>query len=119
MPWRIASISAGCSSRTRLGFGARVVTGYLYSPATKAALPAAQGAGTTHAWTEIFLPGPGWIAFDPTNGTVASDDLIRVAVARDMRRIIPIAGSFLGAPEDYLGMDVEVTVQPAVPATGR
>jgi transglutaminase-like putative cysteine protease len=85
----------------------------------EAALPAAQGAGTTHAWTEIFIPGPGWIAFDPTNGTVASDDLIRVAVARDMRRIIPIAGSFLGAVEHYLGMDVEVTVQPAVPATGR
>jgi transglutaminase-like putative cysteine protease len=103
----------------RLGFGARVVTGYLYSPAAEAAPPAVQGAGTTHAWTEVFVPGPGWIAFDPTNGTVGSDDLIRVAVARDMLRIVPVAGSFRGAAEDYLGMDVEVTVQPAAPGTGR
>ncbi len=102
-----------------LGFGARVVTGYLYSPATDAALPAVPVAGTTHAWTEIFVPGPGWLAFDPTNGTVSSDDLIRVAVARDMLQIIPISGSFLGAPEDYLGMKVDVTVQPAVLGTRR
>ena len=111
-----------------LGFGARVVSGYLYSPAPDAmlpplqgdmALPAVQDAGTTHAWVEIFVPGPGWIAFDPTNGTVGSDDLIRVAVARDMAQIIPISGSFLGAPEDYLGMEVNVTVRPAVPGTRR
>lgn len=90
-----------------LGFGARIVTGYL-SPAA-GAVP--QGPQTTHAWTEIYVPGPGWIAFDPTNGTVGGDDLIRVAVARDIHQIVPIAGSFHGAAEDYLGMEVEVTVR--------
>jgi transglutaminase-like putative cysteine protease len=98
-----------------LGFGARLVTGYLYSPATGAAT----GVGTTHAWTEIFVPGPGWIAFDPANGTVGSDNLIRVAVARDIHQIVPVAGSFTGVPGDFLSMEVEVTVEPASPAADR
>jgi transglutaminase-like putative cysteine protease len=98
-----------------LGFGARVVTGYLYVPATDA-IPH-PGTGATHAWAEIFIPGPGWIAFDPTNGTVGGHDLIRVAVARDIHQIVPVSGSFLGTPDDYLGMDVAVTVLPALPGT--
>ena len=58
------------------------------------------------------MPGPGWIAFDPTNGTMGGDDLIRVAVARDIHQIVPISGSFHGTGGDYLGMEVAVTVQP-------
>jgi transglutaminase-like putative cysteine protease len=102
-----------------LGFGARIVTGYLHSPAAATPPTSSQAGGTTHAWAEIFVPGPGWLAFDPTNGTVGSDDLIRVAVGRDIHQIVPIAGSFHGAPEDYLGMEVDVTVQPAAPGTPR
>ncbi len=74
-------------------------------------------AGTTHAWAEIFVPGPGWVAFDPTHGTVGSPDLIRVAVARDIHQIVPVSGSYLGAPDDYLGMTVDVTVRSTVPGT--
>ena len=65
-----------------LGFGARVVTGYLYSACADG--PAAIGAGTTHAWADIYVPGSGWIAYDPTNGTIGGLDLIRVAVTRDI-----------------------------------
>ena len=72
--------------------------------------PAAIGAGTTHAWADIYLPGAGWIAYDPTNGTIGGDDLIRVAVTRDISQAVPIAGSFVGAPDDYLGMTVDVSV---------
>lgn len=97
-----------------LGFGARLVTGYLYVPPMAGGVA---GAGATHAWTEIFVPGPGWIAFDPTNGTVASADLIQVAVARDIHQIVPISGNFQGVPDDYLGMEVEVTVLPAEAGT--
>lgn len=100
-----------------LGFGARIVTGYLYSPVTEMMPAAPQVAGTTHAWAEIFVPGPGWLAFDPANGTVGADNLIRVAVARDIHQIVPIAGSFHGAPEDYLGLEVDVTVEPAATGT--
>ena len=90
-----------------LGFGARVVSGYLYNPSS-----AALGAGATHAWADIYVPGSGWIAYDPTNGTVDSGDLIRVAVTRDISQASPIAGSFVGTPDSYLGMTVEVTVAP-------
>ena len=88
-----------------LGFGARIVSGYLYSPS-------AAGAGTTHAWADIYVPGSGWIAYDPTNGTIDSGDLIRVAVTRDISQAIPIAGSFVGTPDSYVGMTVNVTVTP-------
>ena len=55
-----------------LGFGARVVTGYLHQPMADNAGLWPPLPGTTHAWAEIYVPGPGWIAFDPTNGPWAA-----------------------------------------------
>ena len=92
-----------------LGFGARLVTGYLHQKVAEAT-PASPGS--THAWTEIFVPGPGWLAYDPTNGTLGGEDLIRVAVGRDIHQIIPIAGTYQGVPDDFLGMEVAVSVAP-------
>lgn len=77
----------------RLGFAARFVTGYLYS--SKAAV---RGAGATHAWCEVFLPGLGWTEFDPTNGLAESPDLIPVAVARTPWEASPISGGLMGDP---------------------
>jgi transglutaminase-like putative cysteine protease len=93
-----------------LGFGARVVTGYLYRASADTDSPAAIGADTTHAWADIYVPGSGWIAYDPTNGTIGGHDLIRVAVTRDISQAVPISGSFVGTPGSYLGMTVDVTV---------
>jgi transglutaminase-like putative cysteine protease len=100
-----------------LGFGARFVTGYLYDPDLDAGATV-QGAGATHAWAEIFLPGAGWVEFDPTNGLIAAENLLRVAVTRDPSQAVPISGSYVGTPSDYLGMDVEVTVQAEAGANG-
>ncbi|MBV8790418.1 MAG: transglutaminase family protein [Pseudolabrys sp.] len=92
-----------------LGFGARFISGYFYDPALdKEGQPPAPGA--THAWAEIFIPGAGWIEFDPTDVLIATDNLIRVAVTRDSYQAIPITGSYVGAPSDFLGMEVAVTV---------
>jgi transglutaminase-like putative cysteine protease len=104
-----------------LGFGARAVSGYLYNPSVDGHATAATGAGTTHAWADIYLPGAGWIAYDPTNGTIGGGDLIRVAVTRDISQAVPIAGSFIGAPADYLGMAVDVSVvsAPTTEDSGR
>ena len=104
-----------------LGFGARVVTGYLYRDSADAGSPAAIGAGATHAWADIYIPGSGWIAYDPTNGTIGGKDLIRVAVTRDISQAVPISGSFVGTPGSYLGMTVDVAVvsEPASPRDRR
>ena len=66
--------------------------------------------GATHAWAEVFVPGAGWITFDPTNRSVGGGNLIPVAVARDISQAVPVAGSFVGAPDALLGMTVEVSV---------
>ncbi len=92
-----------------LGFGARFVTGYLYDPALDGGA-AAQGAGQTHAWADVYLPGAGWVEYDPTNGSIAGENLIRVAVTRDPSQAIPISGSFSGTNSDFLGFSVDVTV---------
>ena len=55
-----------------------------------------RGGGSTHAWCQVYLPGSGWVEFDPTNGIVGNRDLIRVAVARDARQAIPLHGSYHG-----------------------
>jgi transglutaminase-like putative cysteine protease len=94
-----------------LGFGARFVTGYLYDPRLDGAQDeAVQGAGATHAWAEIYLPGTGWVEYDPTNGIIAGENLIRVAVTRDPSQGLPVEGSFIGEAESFIGMEVEVTV---------
>ena len=60
-----------------LSFGARIVSGYLYDPGQNSV----SGAGSTHAWAEVFVPGAGWITFDPTNRGVGGFNLVPVAVA--------------------------------------
>jgi len=91
-----------------LGFGTRVVSGYLYLPQQNIAGTA--DAGSTHAWAEVFVPGAGWITFDPTNRSVGGFNLIPVAVARDIRQAMPVAGSFVGMTDAFQGMSVEVSV---------
>jgi transglutaminase-like putative cysteine protease len=94
-----------------LGFAARFVSGYLYLPTRDD--PDIRGGGATHAWCQIYLPGAGWVDFDPTNGVVGNRDLIRVAVARDPRQAMPLTGTWYGGAEASLGMSVEVIVRRA------
>ncbi|HVL78710.1 MAG TPA: transglutaminase family protein [Sphingomicrobium sp.] len=91
-----------------LGFGARIVSGYLYNPDQDRV--GSEAAGSTHAWAEVYVPGAGWITFDPTNRSVGGYNLIPVAVARDLRQAMPIAGSFVGMSDAFQEMRVEVGV---------
>jgi transglutaminase-like putative cysteine protease len=92
-----------------LGLGARFVSGYLYDEMLVGG-DALVGGGATHAWLQVYLPGAGWIEFDPTNALVGGHNLIRVAVARDPSQAIALAGSYKGEKDDFLSMSVEVTV---------
>ncbi len=91
-----------------LGFGARIVSGYLYDPGE--GLIGSAGTGTTHAWAEVFVPGAGWITFDPTNRSLEGANLVPVAVVRDIAQAMPVAGSFAGDHNAFKGMTVEVEV---------
>jgi transglutaminase-like putative cysteine protease len=92
-----------------LDLAARFVSGYLYV-AGRDGSPHV-GGGATHAWCQVYLPGAGWLEFDPTNGIVGNRDLIRVAVARDPAQAVPLSGTWHGHKADYLGMTVDVEVR--------
>ena len=94
-----------------LGLGARIVSGYLFSPGeTGTTLVGSGQTGSTHAWAEIYLPGAGWIAYDPTNRTVGGSSLVPVAVARDVKQVVPVSGSFIGMLNDFLSLSVAVSI---------
>ncbi len=105
-----------------LGYAARFVTGYVYCTALDSTVTTVDdngvastttstvGAGATHAWVQVYLPGAGWMPFDPTNNLIGGTDLIRVGVARHASLAQPLGGSWHGAGNDYLGMTVDVQV---------
>lgn len=70
------------------------------------------GAGSTHAWAEVYLRGAGWIMFDPTNRSVGGFNLIPVAMARHIRQTMPVSGSFVGDPTAFAELEVSVSVTP-------
>lgn len=99
----LATLFIACARS--LGFGARAVSGYLHDPCPSGDVP-----GSSHAWAEVFLPGAGWIACDPSHGRVGGAFLVPVAVARDIRRILPLTGSYAGSAGSLIDMDVDVSV---------
>jgi transglutaminase-like putative cysteine protease len=92
------------------GVATRFVTGYLYDDTSGTT----RGGGSTHAWCNVYLPGAGWVEYDPTNGLVAGSNLVRVGVARSAAQAVPVSGGYVGAADDSLGLNVDVAVR-AVP----
>lgn len=89
-----------------LGIAARFVSGYIFTPDSSDL----DGGGATHAWMQAYLPGAGWIDFDPTNSIIGNRNLIRVAVAWAPEHALPLWGTYSGAPQAFAGMDVSVSV---------
>ncbi|MDG1573048.1 transglutaminase family protein [Robiginitalea sp. M366] len=89
----------------RYGVPARYVSGYLH-----------QGRGffgdaQMHAWAEAWLPGLGWVGFDPTNNLLAATDHIKVAHGRDYEDCAPIKGILFGPGSNESRHAVEVQSQ--------
>ena len=70
-------------------------------------------------WAEVFVPGAGWITFDPTNRSMGGANLIPVAVTCDICYAVPVLGNFTGATDAFLSMDVTVQVEAIASASAK
>jgi transglutaminase-like putative cysteine protease len=98
------------------GLAARFVSGYLHLPDDDDEDEDITG-GNTHAWVQVYVPGPGWVDFDPSGGIVGNRNLIRVAVVDHPREAIPLQGTWFGNAADHLAMKVAVRVKAAAAAS--
>ena len=90
-----------------LGIAARFVSGYLHLADDD---DDDLTGGNTHAWLQVYLPGPGWVDVDPSSGRVGNRDLVRVAVVHEPRQAIPLQGTWIGKRSDHVAMKVAVKV---------
>lgn len=86
------------------GLAARYVSGYLRSGASY------QGAEASHAWVAVYVPGAGWLDFDPTNNVVPKNGHVTLAWGRDYGDVSPVKGVTVGGGEQRV--DVKVKVSP-------
>jgi transglutaminase-like putative cysteine protease len=100
-----AHLALGCLRA--LGLPARYVSGYLETlpPPGKSKL---RGADASHAWFSVFVPGEGWLDFDPTNDQMPEEQHITTAVGRDFGDVTPVKGVLYGGGEHALHVAVDV-----------
>jgi transglutaminase-like putative cysteine protease len=94
-----------------LGVAARFVSGYLHLAEDEDEDEYQITGGNTHAWVQVFVPGPGWVDFDPSAGLVGNQNLIRVAVVEHPCVASPLQGTWYGSASDHLEMRVGVRVK--------
>ncbi|MCE0499156.1 MAG: transglutaminase family protein [Methylacidiphilales bacterium] len=87
-----------------LGLAARFVSGYMYSSEIT-------GLMSMHGWAEIYLPGAGWIGFDPSWGILADSNYIPAVVSRDSEHAPPISGTYFGTPRAFSNWHVDLYVK--------
>ncbi len=88
------------------GMPARYVSGYLYSPTASTRDDAA-----SHAWVDVYVPGQGWLALDPTHNCAQGAHYVRLGVGRDYADTPPTRGTFKGAAQETLAVNVTVREQ--------
>ncbi len=90
-----------------MGLPARYVSGYLetLAPAGKEKLT---GVDASHAWISVFIPGMGWVDFDPTNNQLANEQYITIGWGRDYFDIIPLKGVIMSSSSHELTVSVDV-----------
>jgi transglutaminase-like putative cysteine protease len=96
------------------GIAARFVSGYVHLAEEEHEEEHQMTGGNTHAWVQGYVPGPGWVDFDPSAGVVGNQNLIRVAVVEHPHDAIPLQGTWYGSASDHLAMQVAVRVKAAL-----
>ena len=97
-PWEVAWL--GTLALRALGLAARFVSGY------RVFLADAPSA-SFHAWTEVYLPGAGWVGLDPAGGLFANEGYLPLAAAPEPLRAVPVVG-YREACEEQVSEQVEV-----------
>lgn len=88
-----------------MGLAARYVSGYLYNGRGDLL-----GSQASHAWCEVFLPGSGWIGYDPTNATLADERHVKIAVGRDYEDVAPVEGGYRGIGSSRMEVAVDLSL---------
>lgn len=85
------------------GIAARFVSGYYY-------LPAEDSGHELHAWVETYIPGAGWIGFDPSHGLATSNSHIPVARSAYYEKTMPVSGFLRGKGGSELKTDISIDI---------
>ena len=78
---------------------ARYISGYL----------ATETASATHAWVEVFVPGLGWRALDPTHNRQVDETYVKIGHGRDYGDVPPVSGNYRGTLERTMEVEVKIT----------
>lgn len=90
-----------------LGLAARFISGYLHAPDGDDH----RTFGAMHAWTEVYVPGAGWKALDPTHGLWCDDRFVPVAHAAQAESVNPVQGTYYSPTPISSRLAVDVTVE--------
>jgi transglutaminase-like putative cysteine protease len=100
-----AHLMVGCLRS--LGLAARYVSGYLRT-VPPPGQPRLEGADASHAWVSAWIPGAGWIDFDPTNNQIPTDEHLTLGWGRDFSDVTPLKGVILGGGQQAITVAVDV-----------
>jgi transglutaminase-like putative cysteine protease len=104
-----AHLAIGCLRA--YGIAARYISGYIET-VTEPGKQRLVGADASHAWFAVFIPGIGWLDFDPTNNTLPHDRHITLAWGRDYSDVTPLKGIAFGGGQHTLSVSVDVLPLP-------
>ena len=100
-----AHLAIGCLRA--YGIAARYISGYVET-LPEPGKTRLVGADASHAWFSVYIPGTGWLDFDPTNNTVPLDQHITLAWGRDYADVTPLKGIAFGGGQHTLSVSVDV-----------
>ncbi len=65
-------------------------------------------ASATHAWTEVLIPGIGWLGLDPTHNRQIDENYVKIAVGRDYADVPPVTGNYKGTTDRKMEVSVKI-----------
>lgn len=100
-----AHLAIGCLRS--MGLAARYVSGYIETlpPPGKKKL---RGADVSHAWYAVYVPGLGWLEYDPTNNLIPGSQHVTVAYGRDYSDVVPVKGVIFSSGSQQLLVSVDM-----------